>query len=85
MFHRFQSRTSEAAKLEAEVSKAQETIKAAEALINQLDREHRRWSAQVCLRLCSEVTVAQLCRTLCNPMDYTVQGHREVLFKTGNL
>ncbi|EPY79965.1 hypothetical protein CB1_000877044, partial [Camelus ferus] len=43
----FQSRTSEAAKLEAEVSKAQETIKAAEVLINQLDREHKRWNAQV--------------------------------------
>ncbi|MBZ3869929.1 Cytoplasmic dynein 2 heavy chain 1 [Sciurus carolinensis] len=42
----FQSRTSEAAKLEAEVSKAQETIKAAEVLINQLDREHKRWNAQ---------------------------------------
>ncbi|KAB1272094.1 Cytoplasmic dynein 2 heavy chain 1 [Camelus dromedarius] len=44
---KFQSRTSEAAKLEAEVSKAQETIKAAEVLINQLDREHKRWNAQV--------------------------------------
>lgn len=44
---KFQSRTSEAAKLEAEVSKAQETIKAAEVLISQLDREHRRWNAQV--------------------------------------
>ncbi|PNI44695.1 DYNC2H1 isoform 3 [Pan troglodytes] len=43
---KFQSRTSEAAKLEAEVSKAQETIKAAEVLINQLDREHKRWNAQ---------------------------------------
>lgn len=47
---KFQSRTSEAAKLEAEVSRAQETIKAAEVLINQLDREHKRWNAQVCLR-----------------------------------
>ncbi|KAK7812802.1 LOW QUALITY PROTEIN: hypothetical protein U0070_019828, partial [Myodes glareolus] len=44
---KFQSRTSEAAKLEAEVSKAQETIKAAEVLISQLDREHRRWNTQV--------------------------------------
>ncbi|XP_072467338.1 cytoplasmic dynein 2 heavy chain 1 isoform X1 [Notamacropus eugenii] len=44
---KFQSRTSEAAKLESEVSKAQETIKAAEVLINQLDREHKRWNAQV--------------------------------------
>ncbi|XP_038617598.1 cytoplasmic dynein 2 heavy chain 1 [Tachyglossus aculeatus] len=44
---KFQSRTTEAAKLEAEVSKAQETIKAAEILINQLDREHKRWNAQV--------------------------------------
>ncbi|KAK2099398.1 Cytoplasmic dynein 2 heavy chain 1 [Saguinus oedipus] len=44
---KFQSRTSEAAKLEAEVSKAQETIRAAEVLINQLDREHQRWNAQV--------------------------------------
>ncbi|MBN3304013.1 DYHC2 protein, partial [Amia calva] len=44
---RFQSRTTEAAKLEAEVSKAQETIEAAEKLIHQLDGEHRRWNAQV--------------------------------------
>lgn len=48
-FLRFQSRTSEAAKLEAEVTKAQETIKAADVLISQLDREHRRWNTQVCL------------------------------------
>jgi len=44
---KFQSRTSEAAKLEAEVSRAQETIQAAEVLISQLNREHRRWNAQV--------------------------------------
>lgn len=44
---RFQARTSEAAKLEAEVVKAQETVKAAEILIKQLDREHKRWNAQV--------------------------------------
>uniref|UniRef100_A0ABM5FWF4 Cytoplasmic dynein 2 heavy chain 1 n=2 Tax=Agamidae TaxID=81953 RepID=A0ABM5FWF4_9SAUR len=44
---KFQSRTSEAAKLEAEVAKAQETVKAAEILIKQLDREHKRWNAQV--------------------------------------
>ncbi|EMP37963.1 Cytoplasmic dynein 2 heavy chain 1 [Chelonia mydas] len=42
----FQSRTAEAAKLEAEVVKAQETLKAAEILINQLDREHKRWNTQ---------------------------------------
>uniref|UniRef100_A0A4W5MTR9 Dynein heavy chain coiled coil stalk domain-containing protein n=1 Tax=Hucho hucho TaxID=62062 RepID=A0A4W5MTR9_9TELE len=44
---KFQSRTTEAAKLEAEVSKAQETIQAAEQLIHQLDGEHTRWNAQV--------------------------------------
>ncbi|KAG7470921.1 hypothetical protein MATL_G00119020 [Megalops atlanticus] len=44
---KFQSRTTEAAKLEAEVSKAQETIQAAEKLIHQLDGEHTRWNAQV--------------------------------------
>lgn len=47
MFYRFQCRTTEAAKLEAELSKAQKTLKAAEVLINQLDREHKRWSTQV--------------------------------------
>uniref|UniRef100_A0A4W5MUV0 Dynein heavy chain coiled coil stalk domain-containing protein n=1 Tax=Hucho hucho TaxID=62062 RepID=A0A4W5MUV0_9TELE len=46
---KFQSRTTEAAKLEAEVSKAQETIQAAEQLIHQLDGEHTRWNAQVCV------------------------------------
>ncbi|KAJ7995299.1 hypothetical protein DPEC_G00243100 [Dallia pectoralis] len=44
---KFQCRTTEAAKLEAEVSKAQETIQAAEQLIHQLDGEHTRWNAQV--------------------------------------
>ncbi|XP_058887125.1 cytoplasmic dynein 2 heavy chain 1-like [Acipenser ruthenus] len=44
---KFQSRTTEAAKLEAEVSKAQETIEAAEKLIHQLDGEHKRWNTQV--------------------------------------
>ncbi|XP_051782842.1 cytoplasmic dynein 2 heavy chain 1 isoform X2 [Erpetoichthys calabaricus] len=44
---KFQLRTTEAAKLEAEVSKAQETIETAEKLIHQLDGEHKRWNAQV--------------------------------------
>ncbi|XP_040400085.1 cytoplasmic dynein 2 heavy chain 1 isoform X2 [Cygnus olor] len=48
---KFQCRTTEAAKLEAELSKAQKILKAAEVLINQLDREHKRWSTQV-----SEIT-----------------------------
>ncbi|XP_068526326.1 cytoplasmic dynein 2 heavy chain 1 isoform X3 [Anas acuta] len=48
---KFQCRTTEASKLEAELSKAQKTLKAAEVLINQLDREHKRWSTQV-----SEIT-----------------------------
>ncbi|KAG2456324.1 DYHC2 protein, partial [Polypterus senegalus] len=43
---KFQLRTTEAAKLEAEVSKAQETIETAEKLIHQLDGEHKRWNAQ---------------------------------------
>uniref|UniRef100_W5K866 Cytoplasmic dynein 2 heavy chain 1 n=1 Tax=Astyanax mexicanus TaxID=7994 RepID=W5K866_ASTMX len=44
---KFQCRTTEAAKLEADVSRAQETISAAEKLIHQLDGEHTRWTTQV--------------------------------------
>ncbi|CAH2225380.1 cytoplasmic dynein 2 heavy chain 1 [Pelobates cultripes] len=44
---KFQTRTTEAAKLEAELSKAQEIIQSAELLIRQLDGEHKRWNAQV--------------------------------------
>ncbi|TKS81144.1 Cytoplasmic dynein 2 heavy chain 1 [Collichthys lucidus] len=42
----FQCYTTEAAKLEAEVTKAQDTITAAQQLISQLDGEHTRWNAQ---------------------------------------
>ncbi|KAA8593993.1 hypothetical protein FQN60_004827, partial [Etheostoma spectabile] len=44
---KFQCHTTEAAKLEAEVTKAQDTITAAQQLISQLDREHTRWNAQM--------------------------------------
>ena len=44
---RFQCHTAEAAKLEAEVTKAQDTITAAQQLVSQLDGEHTRWNAQV--------------------------------------
>ncbi|XP_055023019.1 cytoplasmic dynein 2 heavy chain 1 [Boleophthalmus pectinirostris] len=44
---KFQCHTAEAAKLEAEVTKAQDTITAAEKLISQLDGEHTRWNAQM--------------------------------------
>ncbi|KAM8977653.1 cytoplasmic dynein 2 heavy chain 1 [Pelodytes ibericus] len=44
---KFQARTTEAAKLEAELTRAQEIIQSAELLINQLDGEHKRWNAQV--------------------------------------
>ncbi|XP_073719558.1 cytoplasmic dynein 2 heavy chain 1 [Misgurnus anguillicaudatus] len=44
---KFQCRTTEAAQLESEVSRAQETISAAEKLLQQLDGEHTRWTAQV--------------------------------------
>uniref|UniRef100_A0A3Q1BV91 Cytoplasmic dynein 2 heavy chain 1 n=1 Tax=Amphiprion ocellaris TaxID=80972 RepID=A0A3Q1BV91_AMPOC len=44
---KFQCHTAEAAKLETEVTKAQETITAAQQLISQLDGEHTRWNAQV--------------------------------------
>ncbi|XP_041658498.1 cytoplasmic dynein 2 heavy chain 1 isoform X2 [Cheilinus undulatus] len=44
---KFQCHTTEAAKLEAEVSKAQDTITAAQQLISQLDGEHTRWNAQM--------------------------------------
>ncbi|XP_036005544.1 cytoplasmic dynein 2 heavy chain 1 isoform X1 [Fundulus heteroclitus] len=44
---KFQRHTAEAAKLEAEVTKAQDTITAAQQLISQLDGEHTRWNAQM--------------------------------------
>ncbi|CAG6004611.1 unnamed protein product [Menidia menidia] len=44
---KFQCHTAEAAKLEAEVTKAQDTITAAQQLISQLDGEHTRWNAQM--------------------------------------
>ncbi|KAF7666054.1 hypothetical protein LDENG_00118150 [Lucifuga dentata] len=44
---KFQCYTAEAAKLEAEVTKAQDTITAAQRLISQLDGEHTRWNAQM--------------------------------------
>uniref|UniRef100_A0AAV2J329 Cytoplasmic dynein 2 heavy chain 1 n=1 Tax=Knipowitschia caucasica TaxID=637954 RepID=A0AAV2J329_KNICA len=44
---KFQCHTAEATKLEAEVTKAQDTITAAEKLISQLDGEHTRWNAQM--------------------------------------
>ncbi|KAM4699205.1 cytoplasmic dynein 2 heavy chain 1 [Discoglossus pictus] len=44
---KFQRRTTEAAKLEAELSKAQEIIESAELLVRQLDGENKRWNTQV--------------------------------------
>ncbi|XP_029026743.1 cytoplasmic dynein 2 heavy chain 1 isoform X2 [Betta splendens] len=44
---KFQCHTTEAAKLEAEVTKAQDTINAAQQLISQLDGEHTRWNTQM--------------------------------------
>ncbi|XP_037123246.1 cytoplasmic dynein 2 heavy chain 1 isoform X1 [Syngnathus acus] len=44
---KFQCHTAEAAKLEAEVTKAQDTINAAQQLISQLDGEHKRWNTQM--------------------------------------
>ncbi|KAM9852784.1 cytoplasmic dynein 2 heavy chain 1 isoform 4-T4 [Aulostomus maculatus] len=44
---KFQCHTAEAAKLEADVTKAQDTITAAQQLISQLDGEHTRWNAQM--------------------------------------
>uniref|UniRef100_A0A8C4HEE2 Cytoplasmic dynein 2 heavy chain 1 n=1 Tax=Dicentrarchus labrax TaxID=13489 RepID=A0A8C4HEE2_DICLA len=52
---KFQCHTSEAAKLEAEVTKAQETITAAQQLISQLDGEHTRWNAQVMSEIKNEL------------------------------
>lgn len=51
LLFRFQLHTTEAAKLEAELTKAQNTITAAEQLISQLDGEHTRWNSQVGLSL----------------------------------
>ena len=45
--HRFEQRTTEAAKLKLDVDKANETIGAAENLIGKLEGEYKRWSAQV--------------------------------------
>ncbi|XP_034023634.1 cytoplasmic dynein 2 heavy chain 1 [Thalassophryne amazonica] len=44
---KFQCHTAEAAKLEAEVTKAQDTITAAQQLLSQLDGEHTRWNTQM--------------------------------------
>uniref|UniRef100_A0A672FSM8 Cytoplasmic dynein 2 heavy chain 1 n=1 Tax=Salarias fasciatus TaxID=181472 RepID=A0A672FSM8_SALFA len=52
---KFQCHTAEAAKLEAEVSKAQDTITAAQQLISQLDGEHTRWNAQVMSEIKNEL------------------------------
>uniref|UniRef100_A0A8C9YHS7 Cytoplasmic dynein 2 heavy chain 1 n=1 Tax=Sander lucioperca TaxID=283035 RepID=A0A8C9YHS7_SANLU len=52
---KFQCHTTEAAKLEAEVTKAQDTITAAQQLISQLDREHTRWNAQVMSEIKNEL------------------------------
>ena len=49
----------EAAKLEAEVTKAQNTISAAEQLISQLDGEHMRWNSQVDMSLNNCLSVHQ--------------------------
>ena len=49
--HRFEQRTTEAAKLKLDVDKANETIGAAENLIGKLEGEYKRWSAQVCVYL----------------------------------
>ena len=45
--HRFEQRTTEAAKLKLDVDKAIETIRAAENLIGKLEGEYKRWSTQV--------------------------------------
>ena len=42
----FEKCTSEATKLKVELTKAQETINAAESLIGKLDGEYTRWRAQ---------------------------------------
>lgn len=44
---RFELRTQEAAQLKMDLDKANETIAAAEALVNKLDGEFSRWSGQV--------------------------------------
>jgi len=45
--NKFQVRTTEAAQLQTEVDKANETINAAESLVGKLGDEHQRWSEQV--------------------------------------
>lgn len=54
---RFQCHTAEAAKLEAEVTKAQDTINAAQQLISQLDGEHKRWNTQVVWRIDTTIAI----------------------------
>lgn len=44
---KFEKATTEAAKLKLELSKARETIDAAESLVGKLDDEYRRWSTQM--------------------------------------
>lgn len=45
---KFETTTTEAAKLKVELEKAQETITAAETLVSKLEGEYKRWSGQVC-------------------------------------
>ena len=45
--HRFEARTTEAARLKIEVDAAKETIDRAELLLSKLEGEHGRWSEQV--------------------------------------
>ena len=61
--HRFEQRTTEAAKLKLDVDKANETIGAAENLIGKLEGEYKRWSAQVRMYVCIYV---QYCMYTCS-------------------
>ena len=45
---KFERTTTEGAKLKVELEKAQETIAAAETLVEKLQVEYQRWIAQVC-------------------------------------
>ena len=68
--HRFEQRTTEAAKLKLDVDKANKTIGAAENLIGKLEGEYKRWSAQVCVYLQYHTFVCTL--YICRVYTYVI-------------
>uniref|UniRef100_A0A3Q1J7D9 Cytoplasmic dynein 2 heavy chain 1 n=1 Tax=Anabas testudineus TaxID=64144 RepID=A0A3Q1J7D9_ANATE len=83
---KFQCHTTEAAKLEAEVTKAQGTINAAQQLISQLDGEHTRWNAQVMSEIKDELDTlpmrAMLAAAFITYLSAAPEDHRRHCLET---